>query len=74
MPAKIKTTSGTSNGFEIRANREGLMELAYHCLVLAMLPEDLDPQKVCNHTHFAEWASNVEEGSSDFIVVYTPNL
>lgn len=75
MAQKIRTTSGTSQGFEIMANREGLIDLANACLDLASLPEDDDQaKKLCNHRHFADWQGNVEEGSSDFIIVYKPNL
>ena len=36
MAEKIKTKADTSQGFEIVANREGLMGLAVTCLQLAM--------------------------------------
>lgn len=75
MAGKIRTTPGTSEGFEIMANREGLIELGNACLDLASLPEDDEQvKKLCNHRHFADWQGNVEEGSSDFIIVYKPNL
>jgi hypothetical protein len=75
MAEKIETRSGTSQGFEIMANREGLMLLANACLDLASLPEgDEQAKQLCNHRHFADWENNVEPGSSDFIIVYKPNL
>jgi hypothetical protein len=78
MAAKIKTRAGTSQGFEIVANREGLMSLALTCLEMAIQPEVQDTEQVMksggNHFHFAEWASNVEEGSDDFMIVYNPDL
>lgn len=40
MAEKIKAKSGTSQGFEIVANREGLMGLALACLQLAMQTEN----------------------------------
>jgi hypothetical protein len=62
MPEKkIKATAGTTQGFEIVANREGLMGLAVACLQMAMQPEDNEQvvQSGGNHWHFAEWASNL---------------
>jgi|GEM_PF-2183376 len=75
MAEKIRTTSGTTQGFEIVANREGLMSLAITCLRMAMLPENNEQAlKSGNHCHFAEWANNLEPGSDDFILVYKPDL
>jgi hypothetical protein len=77
MPEKkIKATAGTTQGFEIVANREGLMGLAVACLQMAMQPEDNEQvvQSGGNHWHFAEWASNLEAGSDEFILVYKPDL
>ena len=75
MAEKIKTKSGTTQGFEIVANREGLMGLAVACLQMAMQPENNeDVLKSGNHWHFAEWNNNVEPGSDDFIIVYKPDL
>jgi hypothetical protein len=76
MPEKIKTKSGTAQGFEIVANREGLMALAVACLQMAMQPENNEHlvQSGGNHWHFAEWADNLEPGSEDFIIVYKPDL
>jgi hypothetical protein len=76
MANKIKTKSGTGQGFEIVANREGLMALAVACLEMAMQPENNEQvlQSGGNHWHFAEWAGNLEDGSDDFIIVYKPDL
>lgn len=74
MAEKIKTKSGTTQGFEIIANREGLMRLAITCLRMAMEPEDNEQAlQSGNHCHFAEWANNLEPDSDDFIV-YKPDL
>jgi hypothetical protein len=40
MAEKIKSKPGTAQGFEIIANREGLMGLAVMCLQLAMQTEN----------------------------------
>ena len=45
MAGKIKSKSGTQQGFEIIANREGLMGLAAACLQMAMRPEDNEQAK-----------------------------
>ncbi len=45
MAEKIKAKSGTSQGFEIVANREGLMGLALACLKLAIQSEN--NEQVC---------------------------
>jgi hypothetical protein len=75
MAAKIQSKSGTSEGFEIIANREGLMELAAACLQLAMQPEDDEQVRQSgNHTHFAEWFNNLEPGCDEFIITYKPDL
>ena len=76
MAEKIKAKSGTSQGFEIVANREGLMGLALACLQLAMQTENNEQvlQSGGNHWHFAEWNSNLEPGSDEFIIVYKPDL
>ena len=76
MAEKIKAKSGTSQGFEIVANREGLMDLALACLQLAMQTENNEQvlQSGGNHRHFAEWSSNLEPGSNEFIIVYKPDL
>jgi hypothetical protein len=75
MAEKIKTKSGTTQGFEIVANREGLMRLAITCLRMAMQPENNEQARQSgNHCHFAEWANNLEPGSDDFIIVYKPDL
>jgi len=76
MAEKIKTKAGTSQGFEIVANREGLMGLAVACLQLAIQTENNEQvlQNGGNHWHFADWNGNVESGSDDFIIVYKPDL
>jgi hypothetical protein len=75
MAEKIKGKSGTTQGFEIVANREGLMGLAIACLQMAMQPENNEQViQSGNHRHFAEWANNLEPGSDDFIIVYKPDL
>ena len=76
MTEKIKARSATSQGFEIVANREGLMRLAITCLELAMQTENNDTvlQSGGNHWHFAEWNNNLEHGSDEFIIVYKPDL
>ena len=76
MAEKIKATAGTTQGFEIVANREGLMSLAIACLQMAMQPEDNEQvvQTGGNHWHFADWNNNVEPGSDDFMIVYKPDL
>lgn len=75
MAARIKSKSGTSEGFEIIANREGLMELAVTCLQLAMQPEnDEQVKQTGNHTHFAEEFNNLEPDSDEFIITYKPDL
>ena len=75
MAEKIKATGGTSQGFEIVGNREGLIRLAQACLALAMLPEDNEQAlQLGNHIHYAEFATNIEQGSDEFIIVYKPDL
>ena len=73
MAEKIKAKSGTSQGFEIVANREGF---GLACLQLAMQTENNEQvlQSGGNHWHFAEWNSNLEPGSDEFIIVYKPDL
>ena len=75
MAEKISAKAGTSQGFEIVANREGLLALALACLQLAMLPENnAEALKLGNHIHFAEWFNNLEQGSDAFMIVYKPDL
>jgi hypothetical protein len=75
MAEKIKGKAGTTQGFEIVANREGLMGLAVACLQMAMQPENNEQvMQRGNHRHFAEWANNLESGSDEFIIVYKPDL
>ena len=76
MAKKMKAKSGTSQGFEIVANREGLMGLAVDCLRLAMQTENNEQLLPTggNHLHFGEWNDELEPGSDDFIIVYKPDL
>jgi hypothetical protein len=76
MAEKIKSKSRTTQGFEIVANREGLMRLAATCLQMAMQPENNEQmtQRGGNHCHVAEWANNLKPDSDDFIIVYKPDL
>ena len=53
----------------------GLKQLAEVCLALAELPEDNEEAKrLGNHYHFADYMNNLEDGSTEFIILYKPNL
>ena len=63
------------DGFEIAENREGLKQLAEVCLALAELPEDNEEAKrLGNHYHFADYMNNLEDGSTEFTILYKPDL
>ena len=67
--------AGTSQGFTITANREGLMSLAVACLQMALQSETTPLESPGGfHWHFAEWNNNVEARSDDFMIVYDPDL
>ena len=75
MGERVKAKAETTQGFEIVANRDGLLALALSCLQLAMLPEDnAKAVGLGNHVHFAEWAGNLESASDEFIIVYKPDM
>ena len=62
-------------GFEIAGNREGLKQLAEICLSLAELPENNEEAKrLGNHYHFADYMNNLENGSTEFTILYDPDL
>jgi hypothetical protein len=63
----------TENGFEIIANREGLLGLADICRRLAALPEDeREASRLGNHYHYAPWMNNADDGSIAFTILYRP--
>jgi hypothetical protein len=71
---RIKAVA-TNEGFEIIANREGLLGLADICRRLAALPEDdNEAQRLGNHYHYAPWMNNAEDDSIAFTILYRPNL
>jgi hypothetical protein len=74
MSERIKAVV-TKDGFEIRANREGLLGLADICQRLAALPENQEEsQPLGNHYHYAPWMNNAEDESLSFMIVYQPEL
>lgn len=74
MEEKIKAVA-TAHGFEIVANRQGLMDLARVCRQLASLPEDPpESRRLGNHYHYAPWMNNAEEDSVEFSIRYKPEL
>ena len=74
MPERIKAVV-TNDGFEIIANREGLLGLADICQRLAALPEDPEEsRRLGNHYHYAPWMNNAEDESLAFMIVYQPEL
>jgi hypothetical protein len=74
MVEKIRVVR-EGDGFEIIANREGLVGLAIVCLQLAMLPEDnKQAKKMGNHYHYEPFMNNAEEGSLEMTILYKPDL
>jgi hypothetical protein len=74
MAERIKAVV-TNDGFEIIANREGLLGLADICQRLAALPEDPEEsRRLGNHYHYAPWMNNAEDESLAFMIVYQPEL
>ena len=72
MPERIEAVA-TSDGFEIIANREGLLGLAEICQRLAALPENAnEAQAMGNHYHYAPWMNNADEDSIAFTILYQP--
>jgi hypothetical protein len=62
-------------GFEIIANREGLLSLADICRRLAELPENAEEsRRLGNHYHYAPWMNNTEDDSVAFTILYNPEL
>ena len=71
---KIKAVLA-EDGFEIIANREGLLGLATICQQLAALPENPDEaRRLGNHYHYAPWMNNAEDDSIAFTILYQPEL
>jgi hypothetical protein len=74
MAERIKAVV-TSDGFEIIANREGLIGLADVCRRLADLPENAEEsRRLGNHFHYAPWMNNAEDDSIAFTILHKPEL
>ena len=61
------------DGFEIAANREGLLWLSEVCQSLAKLAED-EAKTGANHYHLDEWLDQAEPGSIPLVILYKPDL
>jgi hypothetical protein len=74
MAERIKAVV-TEDGFEIIANRDGLLGLATICQQLAALPETAEESRpLGNHYHYAPWMNNADEDSIAFTILYQPEL
>jgi hypothetical protein len=74
MAERIKAVV-TEDGFEIVANREGLLGLASVCQKLAALPENPEEsRRLGNDYHYAPWMNNAQDDSIAFTILYRPEL
>jgi hypothetical protein len=74
MAERIKAVV-TEDGFEIIANRQGLLGLANICQQLAALPENPEEsQRLGNHYQYAPWMNNAADDSIPFTILYKPEL
>lgn len=72
MSQKIVTVRD-GNGFEVIANRDGLIGLAIVLLQLAMLSDE-QAKTAANHYHYDPAMNNAEEGSIPLTILYKPDL
>ena len=74
MAERIRAVA-TKEGFEIIANREGLLGLATICQQLAALSENPEEsRRLGNHYHYAPWMNNADDDSIAFTILYKPEL
>jgi hypothetical protein len=74
MAERIKAVA-TEDGFQIIANRDGLLGLANICQQLAALPENPEEsRRVGNHYHYAPWMNNADDDSIPFMILYQPEF